>query len=88
MVKLRLLVVLVAALLVVTGTAVADKVRWITKDELRAQLESPGLTIIDVRIVKDWNASDVMIKGAVREAPKDVSVWVEKYPKDRRFVFY
>lgn len=88
MVKLRLLVVLVAVLLVVTGTAVADEVKWITKDELRAQLESPGITVIDVRKDRDWNASDVMIKGAVRENPFDMSAWAEKYPKDRQLVFY
>ncbi len=88
MVKLRLLVALAAALLIAAGSAPAEEVKWITKGELRAQLESPGITIIDVRIGKDWNASDVMVKGAIKEDPKYVSRWSKNYPKDRQLVFY
>ncbi len=82
------LVVLMAALLIAGGTASAEEVKWITKDELRTQLDSPDITIIDVRIGKDWNASDVMIKGAVREDATYVSMWSKNYPKDRQLVFY
>jgi hypothetical protein len=87
-VKLRLLVVLVAVLLITAGTVSAEEVKWITKDELRAQLKSPDITVIDVRKDKDWNASDVMIEGAVREDAKYVSRWSKKYSKDSQLVFY
>ena len=59
-----------------------------TKEELRAMLDSPNLVVIDVRYGKDWTDSDLKIKGAVREDPGAIDSWANKYPKDKTLVFY
>jgi rhodanese-related sulfurtransferase len=60
----------------------------ITKEELKAMLDSPNLILIDVRTQRDWKESDLKIKGAIREDPEVVESWVNKYPKDKTLVFY
>lgn len=65
-----------------------EDVPRMTKDELKAMLGNPDLTIIDVRHDQDWKGSDVTIKGAVREGPNDVKYWANKYAKDRLLVLY
>ena len=59
-----------------------------TKEELKANLDSPNLIIIDVRRGTDWTGSDLKIKGAVREDPEAAESWANKYPKDKTLVFY
>ena len=66
----------------------ASEVTRITKEEVKAILGSPETIVIDVRTEKDWNASAFKIKGAVREDPKEVSTWIERYPMDRTLIFY
>lgn len=60
----------------------------ITKEEVKKMLGNPEMVIIDVRQATDWNASEVKIKGAVREDPQKVSSWMANYPKDKTLVFY
>jgi predicted sulfurtransferase len=60
----------------------------ITKEEVREMLGNPGVIVIDVRTGGDWNASDVKIQGAVREDPRSVDSWMDKYPKDKTLIFY
>lgn len=65
----------------------ADVPRMII-EELRSQLGKPDLLIIDVRSTKDWEKSDVKIKGAIREDGNMFDSWVNKYPKDKTIVLY
>jgi len=51
-------------------------------------LESPDLTLIDVRVEDQWKFSNRKIPGAVHENPEVVLNWVEKYPKGNTIVFY
>jgi hypothetical protein len=74
--------------LLLTLDATAQEVPRITKEELRAMLDSPDLVIIDDRTGTDWDASEFKIKGAVREDPTKVDKWASKYPKDKPLVFY
>ncbi len=60
----------------------------ITTEELKAMLGKPEVLIVDVRVDKDWNDSDLKIKGAVRENPQAIESWASKYPKDKTLVFY
>jgi len=64
------------------------EVKRITTEELRQVLDDPSTIVLDARTVKDWRKSDVMIKGAQRVDPHDVSSWVSKYPRDGRMVAY
>jgi rhodanese-related sulfurtransferase len=68
--------------------AVAKDVPRMTKEQLKEKLDTPNVVVIDVRIGKDWKASDVKIKGSVREDPKEVKEWVSKLDKEKTYVLY
>jgi hypothetical protein len=89
--KYLLIVVVTWCLVFAVGffmTAVAKDVPRMTKEQLKGMMEGPNVVIIDVRIGKDWKASDVKIKGAIREAPKKAQAWAGKYEKDKTYVLY
>jgi len=65
-----------------------DTVPRMTKEDLKPQLGNPDFILIDVRSMGDWQKDTLMIKGAVREDPVDVGSWMDKYPKEKTFVFY
>jgi hypothetical protein len=71
----------------ITACASDDPPRM-TKEELKGRLGDPDLVVVDVRAGGSWTDSATKIKGAVREDPAAVKNWVEKYPKDKTFVFY
>ena len=73
---------------ILTSFAKSPEPPRMTKEELMAMLGNPDLVIIDVRYGKDWTESDVKIKGAVREDPRAIESWTNKYPKDKTLVFY
>jgi rhodanese-related sulfurtransferase len=86
--KRMLLIFIPVVLLIFAGAAAAEDIRWISQDDLKALLDDPDTTIIDVRQGWDWKSSDAMIPGAVREDPMYVDGWAHKYAKDARLVFY
>lgn len=59
-----------------------------SKEELKGLLGSKDLVVIDVRSGKDWDASEIKIKGAVREDPKNPESWAARYPKEITLVLY
>jgi hypothetical protein len=77
-----------ALLAVIITISWAAGVPRMTKEELNGMLGNPDVMIIDVRIGNDWNASEFIIKGAVRVDPGKVSEWIDRYPKDKTLVFY
>jgi 3-mercaptopyruvate sulfurtransferase SseA len=72
----------------ITFTALAQEAPKITKEEVLGMLGNPDVIIIDVRSGGDWNGSELKIKGALREDSRNVSSWIEEYPKDKTLVFY
>ncbi|MBW1853572.1 MAG: hypothetical protein KAQ81_16670 [Deltaproteobacteria bacterium] len=77
-----------AMLSVVVLTTMAAEVSRMTKEELKSKLGTPDAVIIDVRVGRDWKASEMKIKGAVRGDPQDLESWAKKYSKDKTLVFY
>jgi len=77
-----------AALLLISGSGFAQEAPRITKEEVRSMIGKPEVVIIDVRQGADWKASEVKIKGAVREDAGSVPAWMDKYPKDKTLIFY
>ena len=70
------------------ASVVQGAVAKMTKEELRAKLGSPGVVIVDMRLGKDWKASEEKIKGAIRVEPEAVESLAAKYPKDTTLVLY
>ena len=66
----------------------ANDVPRITKERLKEMLGNPEVIIIDVRANADWNGSNQKIKGAIREDPRKLNTWEDKYQKDKTLVLY
>ena len=81
---------LIILLLLLTGISmsIAADVPTITKEELKAQLDSSDVMILDVRKGKDWKSSEFKIKGAFRANPNDFDQWITQHAKDKRYVTY
>lgn len=65
----------------------AESVPIMSKDDLKSQLGSENLVVVDVRTGKDWSSSEFKIKGAIRLEGKDFSA-LDSYSKEHTFVFY
>ncbi|AGF77192.1 Rhodanese-related sulfurtransferase [Desulfocapsa sulfexigens DSM 10523] len=68
--------------------AIAGEVPLISKDELKAQLDSGNVVILDVRSGRDWSSSEFKIKGAVQAPGSDIAKWSKDYTKDQPLVLY
>lgn len=62
------------------------RVPRMSKEELRER--SGEIVILDVRSEKDWNGSELKIRGAERAAPHEEARWSEQYPKDGVYLLY
>jgi 3-mercaptopyruvate sulfurtransferase SseA len=89
--RLATLIVAVSSTLVgllLQTSVVQSAVAKMTKEELRAKLGSPDVVIVDMRLGKDWKASEEKIQGAIRVDPEAVESLAAKYPKDTVLVLY
>lgn len=59
-----------------------------SKDELKAQLDTNKIVILDVRSGRDWSASEFKIKGAIRAPGTKLAQWSANYAKDQTLVLY
>jgi rhodanese-related sulfurtransferase len=66
----------------------AQDVPRVSKDQLKANLGSPGLVLIDVRTESDWKKSNEKITGAVRMDPETVDAWAATLPKEKEIILY
>ena len=82
------LLALLAAGVLLAGVAAAKEVPRISKEEVKAKLNAADVVILDVRAGKDWKKSDSMIKGAIREDPREIKQWAKKYPKEKTLILY
>ena len=71
----------------VTALQAAEAPRM-DKEKAKGLLEAGKIVLIDVRAPSDWDPADKKIKGAVREDPKQVEKWAQKYPKDTALLLY
>jgi len=74
--------------LLLQASVAQSAVAKMTKEELRAKLGSPDVVIVDVRLGKDWKASEEKIKGAVRVDAAEIENLATTYPKDTTLVLY
>ena len=87
---LLIMVTFLVGLTAISALAVpASEVPRMTKEELKTLLGSADVVVFDVRTIPDYNGSKAKIKGAVRvDMTVPVEAWIDRYPKDRTFVFY
>lgn len=68
--------------------ALAGDVPTISKDELKTQLNSKNLVILDVRSGRDWSSSEFKITGAIRAPGSEIAEWSKNYTHDQTLVLY
>lgn len=66
----------------------AEGFTLISKDQLKAELSKPDVSVIDVRAQHDWDTAQWKIQGAQRQSPAETKEWMGKYPKDKTIVLY
>jgi hypothetical protein len=69
-------------------TVSASGISIISINQLNLILGNPEIAIIDVRASKDWQSSNVKIKGAVRGSPKNFESWANDFSKDKALILY
>lgn len=84
----RILLLLSFFLFVGATPLMAADVPTMSKDELKTQLDSKQLVILDVRQGRDWSSSEFKIKGAIRAPSKEIADWSKNYAKDQTLVLY
>ena len=82
------MVILIVSFLLMGKALAVDDIPLMTKDELKAILDAADVTILDVRLGKDWKSSEFKIKGAIRTDPKQIDKWSENLRKENRLVLY
>ena len=82
------MVILIVSFLLMGKALAVDDIPLMTKDELKAILDAEDVTILDVRLGKDWKSSEFKIKGAIRTDPKQIDKWSENLRKENRLVLY
>jgi rhodanese-related sulfurtransferase len=82
--------VIVASLLLAFSWACssAPEAPRVDKETLKSWLADPQVVLLDVRAANDWQSSDKIIKGAVRQDPKEVQTWAASLPKEKKIVLY
>jgi rhodanese-related sulfurtransferase len=86
---MKKLILLLSFLLLSAGLpAIASDVPTMSKEELKAQLNSSTLAILDVRSGRDWSSSEFKITGAVRVLGSEIAKWSKDYKKDQTIVLY
>jgi rhodanese-related sulfurtransferase len=87
----NVLLALAVLILVCAGllpAAAAANVPLMSKEELRANLGSPALLILDVRTRKQWETSQYKIPGA-HWMPKDkIDLWAGTLPRNKTILVY
>lgn len=68
--------------------AEAQDVARMSKEELKAVLDSPEVVVLDVRSRGDYAISSIKITGAIREDPRLVQTWKANYDKAKTIVLY
>ncbi len=84
----RILLLLSFFLFVGTTPLIAGNVPTMSKEELKAQLDSKQTVILDVRSGRDWTSSEFKIKGAIRAPGNKIAEWSKTYAKDQTLVLY
>ncbi len=87
-------IVIVMTLLLLAGSALcaaaaANEPPRMTKEELLPLLGKADVVVFDARIPREWEESQIKIKGAVRLDPKkNLQEMLSTLPKEKTIVLY
>lgn len=86
----RLVIALLTVFLLLPLSVVTakDTVSIVSKETVKTWMDTGIVTILDVRQVRDWTASEFKIASAVRVDPNNITAWKNRFPKDRKLVLY
>jgi rhodanese-related sulfurtransferase len=59
-----------------------------TTSDLNKRLGDTGLVVLDVRSPGDWQASELMVSGAIRKSPGAALAWAGEVDKGKTVVLY
>lgn len=62
--------------------------RQVSAADLRTEITSDALIILDVRLEEDYAADPELIPGALYRNPETISAWSSSLPKDAKIVVY
>jgi len=79
---------LIAFLCCTMSPVLAGSINLIDIHQLKAQLGSHDVVILDVRAGRDWSTSEFKIPGAIRANGEDFEQWSTNLPKDKNIVLY
>lgn len=68
------------------ATALAADFPRMSADELKAQLDSDDVLVVDVRSATDWKGSEFKIPGSIHGDPGNVDAWVGQLPEGKTLV--
>ncbi len=75
-------------LLPLSVVTAGDTVSIVSKETVKTWMDTGTVTILDVRQVRDWTASEFKIASAVRVDPNNITAWKNRFPRNGRFVLY
>lgn len=81
---------LLVSLFFFTGVSplLGAEVPTMNKDELKVELGSEKIVILDVRSGRDWSSSEFKIQGAIRAPGAQIDEWSKNYGKEQKLVLY
>ena len=65
-----------------------DYDRSISVEQLASMQESEKITLIDVRLIEDYEADPTLIPGASHQDPEQITEWYSELPQDSKVVVY
>lgn len=70
------------------SVALAAEAPRISKEELKALMNSDNVVVMDARSEISWKTGKFKIKGAIRTSAKEIDQWLDSIPKDKTLVIY
>ncbi len=65
-----------------------ENIPRMSKEELKSLLGKPDVVVLDVRLEKQWEASDSKIPGASHLKEEDVKSWARIQDRNKTYVLY
>lgn len=72
----------------IASSFAADEAQLMSAEELKSNLYSENISILDARSEPSWKNSEFKIPGAVRATWDNFDEWSASLPKDRKLVLY